>query len=69
MSDPILQEIRSEQVKQGKTLARIDERTQQHEKRMDRSDRRAAGVGGLTGLAAGFAAAFMKAFFHPTGGA
>lgn len=34
---------------QGETLAKLDERSQQHEKRMDRADKRAASIGGVTG--------------------
>lgn len=46
----------------GECLARIDERTKQHEKRMDRADRRATGLGAFAGLLAGFFAAVAKAF-------
>lgn len=46
-----LGEIRADQVEHGKTLATLEERSEQHEKRMNRHDRRAlvsgAGSGGL----------------------
>lgn len=51
--------------KHGKLLARIDERTLQHEKRMDRSDRRSAGIGTVTGVIGGALAMFVKSL---TGG-
>lgn len=37
----------------GEQVAAIDERTRQHEARMDRADRRAAGWGAIGGLLAG----------------
>jgi hypothetical protein len=67
MSEVILQQIHDEQVEQGKTLAAIDERTKQHEKRMDRSDRKAAGISGAGGLFGGALVVFVKSFF-PGGG-
>jgi hypothetical protein len=44
-----LGEIQETQVEHGKTLAVLDERTQQHEKRMDRTDRRAGTIGSVAG--------------------
>jgi len=63
VSQEILEKIHDEQIEQGKTLAAIDERTQQHEKRMDRSDRKAMGISGAGGLFGGAIAVFVKSFF------
>lgn len=63
MSAELLEEIRAEQVVQGKTLAAIDERTLQHEGRMDRADRRAAKISGITGFISAIAALFVKSLF------
>jgi hypothetical protein len=41
--------IEDRQIDHGKTLAVLDERTQQHEKRMNRAERRSAGVGATAG--------------------
>ena len=43
--------------------ARLDERTKNHEKRMDRNDRRSAGLGAMTGLAGGGLVAFLKSLW------
>jgi hypothetical protein len=67
MSDDILREIRDDVRSHGETLARIDERTQQHEKRMDRTERKSAGISGAGGLLGGTLVVFLKSFFSPGG--
>lgn len=69
MSEALLKEIARDLKKVDSTVTRLDERTIQHEKRMNRSDRHSAGLGGLTGLFAGILGAFLKSFVHPGGGA
>lgn len=63
--DRNLREITQSLRKHGECLVRIDERTLQHEKRMDRQDRKSAALGALTGLLGGFLAAFSKSLFGP----
>ncbi len=41
-----LGQIRDTQVEHGKTLATLEERSKQHEKRMNRTDKRSAGIAG-----------------------
>lgn len=63
MSEALLKEIAGDVKAQGQTLAAINERTIQHEKRMNRADRHASGLGALAGaIAAGFTM-FAKSFF------
>lgn len=47
--------------KQGETLARIDERTHEHEKRLDRAEARARTSGAVTGGALGALVAAVAA--------
>ena len=42
-----LGEIRDTQVEHGLTLATLEERSEQHEKRMNRTDKRSAGIAGV----------------------
>lgn len=58
-----LKGLREEQQSHGECLARLDERTLQYEKRMDRTDRRAAGIAGITTIASGSIMLFVKSFF------
>lgn len=53
--------------KQGETLAAINERTKQHEKRMDRMDKKSAGLGAATGALGGFLAVLVRSLFGPPG--
>lgn len=62
-----LDDIKTCQREHGETLARIDERTKQHEKRMDRLDKKAAGLGAVTGMLGGALAVVGKALFGPPG--
>lgn len=61
-----VKELRTEQIEQGKALSGLCERTEQHEKRMDRNDRRSAGLGAVTGALGGIVAGFFRSLF--TGG-
>ncbi len=54
--DQVLEELKD----QGETLVRIDERTIQHEKRMDRTDRKSTGLGAIAGLVGGFVAGMLR---------
>lgn len=63
----LLDDIRGHLQKHGETLARIDERTKLHEKRMDRMDKRAAGLGAVTGAVGGALAVLGKSLFGPPG--
>jgi len=49
----------------GETLARIDERTRQHEQRMDRADRRAGMIGSGAGVLIVAAVEGLKKAFGP----
>ncbi len=42
-----LGQIRDTQVEHGLTLATLEERSEQHEKRMNRTDKRSAGIAGV----------------------
>ena len=57
-----IDQILEGQAEDRQVLARLDERTQQHEKRMDRSDNRAAGLGAVAGAIGGFFAGLLKGF-------
>ena len=59
-----LEEIRDLVKSQGEVLARLDERTLQHEKRMDRAEARAARQGGIWGSVGGFFGAFAAALVY-----
>ena len=55
--------IADRQIEHGKTLAVLDERTQQHEKRMNRADRRSGTVGATAGGIIATAVIGLKMFF------
>ncbi len=67
MSDPILMEMRADLKKIDRTVTRLEERTMQHEKRMDRDDRRSGAIGAGAGLFGGVLGAFLKSLVHPGG--
>jgi len=58
-----LGEIKNCQNEHGELLARIDERTKQHEKRMDRAEKKAAGLGAVTGALGGIFAVLGKSIW------
>lgn len=58
-----LKGLRDVQGEHGETLARLDERTKQYEKRMDRTDRRTVGVAGATTAVGGSLILFIKQMF------
>lgn len=63
----LLEEIHADVKAHGETLARIDERTMQHEKRMDRTDRRSAAISSGGGLLGGALAILVKSLFPGSG--
>ncbi len=58
-----LKGLRDVQGEHSETLARLDERTMQYEKRMDRTDRRTVGVAGVTTAGGGSLLLFVKQMF------
>lgn len=55
-----LEKIHDAIEKHGTLLARIDERTQQHEKRLDSVDRKTVGISTITGTLGGVITIFLK---------
>ena len=58
-----LDAIAERQIDHGETLAVLDERTQQHEKRMNRADRRSGTVGATAGGIIATAVIGLRMFF------
>ena len=54
-------ETRAQLQKHGECLARLEERSEQTEKRLDRADRRATGISAVTGALAGVGVVIAKA--------
>ena len=58
-----LGEIRADQIEHGKTLATLEERSEQHEKRMDRTERKSLLSGGGAGAAIAGVFIALKTWF------
>lgn len=57
-----LRDVKQALKEHGEILARLDERSVQQEKRMDRTDRRSTGFGAIAGLVGGVIGGFLKTF-------
>lgn len=62
-------ETRDKLEEQGKLLARLEERTENQNRRMDRMDRRAAGAGAVSGALASAAGVILARIFGWPGSA
>lgn len=60
-------EVRRKLNELGESVAKIDERTEQHEKRMDRMDRKAGVTGSIAGGGAAAVLAALKGIIWPHG--
>ena len=61
-----IREVLTESRKHGKVLARLDERSQHQEKRLDRIDRRATGFGAVGGFIATVISYALKSIGWPS---